>query len=56
MKLILFFLRKIRPKNFIDYPDVQGFPVVFIDGEYIRGLVPLAKKFLADGLVTTSKK
>ena len=40
----------------IDYPDVQGFPVVFIDGEYIGGLVPLAKKFLADGLVTTSKK
>ena len=39
-----------------DYPDTQGFPVVFVDGEFIGGLVPLAKKFLADGLVTTTKK
>jgi len=39
-----------------DYPDVNGFPVIFVDGELYAGLVPLAKKFLADGLVTTTKK
>jgi len=40
----------------LDYPEANGFPVVFVDGVMYTGLVPLAKKFLADGLVTAPKK
>ena len=38
------------------YPDISSFPFVIIDGEYVGGLVPVAKKFLADGLVTAPQK
>ena len=37
------------------YPDVQAFPVVIIDDEFIGGLVDTAKLFLKKGLVTSSK-
>ena len=35
------------------YPDVQAFPVVIIDDEFIGGLVDTAKLFLKKGLVSS---
>ena len=37
------------------YPDASSFPVAIIDGEYVGGLVPVAKLFLQKGLVTSNK-
>ena len=36
------------------YPTIRSFPVAIIDGEFVGGLIETAKKFLADGLVTSS--
>ena len=36
------------------YPDIKSFPVAIIDGEFVGGLIPVAKKFLTDGLVSSS--
>ena len=38
------------------YPQMSSFPVAIIDGEYVGGLVPVAKRFLAEGLVTAPNK
>ena len=38
------------------YPDMSSFPVAIIDDEYVGGLVPVAKRFLAEGLVTAPNK
>ena len=35
------------------YPNVQAFPVVIIDDEFIGGLVDTAKLFLKKGLVSS---
>ena len=35
------------------YPNVQAFPVVIIDDEFIGGLVDVAKLFLKKGLVSS---
>lgn len=37
------------------YPEMSSFPVVIIDGEYVGGLVPVAKLFLEKGLVSSNK-
>ena len=37
------------------YPQMSSFPVAVIDGEYIGGLVPVAKMFLEKGLVSAKK-
>ena len=36
------------------FPDIKSFPVAIIDGEYAGGLIEVAKKFLSDGLVSSS--
>ena len=38
------------------YPDVSSFPIAIIDGEFVGGLVPVAKLFLEKGLVSSNKK
>ncbi len=38
------------------YPQVESFPVTIIDGEFVGGLVPVAKLFLERGLVSAPKK
>jgi glutaredoxin 3 len=38
-----------------EFPDASSFPVAIIDGEYIGGLVPVAKLFLEKGLVSANK-
>ena len=38
------------------YPNATGFPIVVIDGEFVGGLVQVAKKFLKEGLVSAPKK
>ena len=38
------------------YPDIKSFPFAIIDGEFYPGLVPVAKKFLDDGLVSAPQK
>tara|TARA_B100001996_G_scaffold324872_1_gene270584 strand:+ start:232 stop:495 length:264 start_codon:yes stop_codon:yes gene_type:complete len=35
---------------------VGKFPAAIIDGVFYSGLIPVAKKFMADGLVTAPKK
>ena len=40
-----------------DHENFNGsFPCAFIDGELVGGLVPVAKKFMADGLVSAPQK
>ena len=38
------------------YPDIGSFPFAIIDGEFIGGLVPVAKLFLEKGLVSAPQK
>ena len=38
------------------YPNIRSFPVAIIDGEYVGGLIEVAKKFLANGLVSAPQK
>ena len=38
------------------YPTATGFPMVIIDGEFVGGLVHVAKKFLKEGLVSAPQK
>jgi glutaredoxin len=38
-----------------EFPDASSFPVAIIDGEYVGGLVPVAKLFLEKGLVSSKK-
>ena len=38
------------------YPDLQSFPAAIVDGEFIGGLVPLAKLLMQKGLVSAPKK
>ncbi len=38
------------------YPQIESFPVTVIDGEFVGGLVDVAKIFLKKGLVIAPKK
>ena len=38
------------------YLEAQGFPVVFVDEEFVGGLVPFAKMLMQKGLVSAPKK
>lgn len=38
------------------YPNVESFPAAVIDGEFVGGLVPVAKLFLQRGLVSAPQK
>ena len=38
------------------YPQMSSFPVAIVDGEYVGGLVPVAKMFLEKGLVSAPQK
>lgn len=40
----------------IDYPNVDRFPFVVIDGEKIGGLIETAKLFVDKGLVSSKKE
>lgn len=44
-----------QEKFYKQYPEASSFPVAIIDGEYVGGLVPVAKLFLQKGLVTANK-
>ena len=35
------------------YPNMEAFPVVIIDGEFVGGLMEVAKRFLKEGLVSS---
>tara|TARA_B100002052_G_scaffold122517_1_gene112740 strand:+ start:175 stop:432 length:258 start_codon:yes stop_codon:yes gene_type:complete len=35
------------------YPNMEAFPVVIIDDEYVGGLMEVAKRFLKEGLVSS---
>ncbi len=37
------------------YPDCLGYPHAIINGEEIGGLVPTAKYFIKEGLISASK-
>ena len=39
-----------------EYPEIKSFPAAVIDGQFYSGLVPVAKKFLDDGLVSAPQK
>jgi len=39
-----------------EYPQVESFPAAIIDGEFIGGIVPVAKLFLEKGLVSAPQK
>ena len=43
-------------KEVLDQYCIQSFPATIIDGVFYTGLVPVAKKFLDEGLVTAPKK
>jgi len=43
-------------KDILDQYSIQSFPATIIDGVFYTGLVPVAKKFLDEGLVTAPKK
>ena len=43
-------------KEVLDQHSIQSFPATIIDGVFYTGLVPVAKKFLDEGLVTAPKK
>ena len=38
-----------------DHPDLETFPQVFVDGEYIGGLVDSAKYFVDKGMISSKK-
>lgn len=38
------------------YPELHSFPAAIIDGEFVGGLVPVAKRFLEAGLVSTRQQ
>ena len=37
-------------------PQARAYPVVIVDGEFVGGLIELAKLFLKLGLVSSKKK
>lgn len=45
------------PSDFIleKYPMARGYPVIFIDGEFIDGIIELTKLFIQKGLVSSKK-
>lgn len=38
------------------YPDMSSFPIAIIDDEYVGGIVPVAKKLVKMGLVSSKKE
>ena len=39
-----------------EWPQARAYPVVIVDGEFVGGLIELAKLFLKLGLVSSKKK